>query len=393
MNPILFFLGSELLFVAQKDRTAVLNLCLYENITYTDFECDAEGNITFRCSKHDAKKLMRRCGEKDIEIARLASYGLPSLLWRYRRRAGILLGSLAALFLLILSQLFIWDVRIVGNTEMTEQEIREELKACGFGIGTYIPDVRAAELENRVLIASDRISWISVYLNGTVATVQVIEHSAPPDTESARNPANLIAASDGQIEVVELYRGNVTVKIGQAVKKGDLLVSGVYGDEQEGIRYTRAAGKVLARTEKQFFIEIPFQYEEKIYSEPKCGEIILNFFDFSMKIFKNTGNFIQSYDIIEADHAWGVPLRHPLPMGITVMQMHPYTVQMRTLTQEEASVLAYAALERQLSSFSNETQLLQKRIRVTMTDTAFCLECTVECIEDIAVQSEFEIVQ
>ena len=102
---------------------------------------------------------------------------------------------------------------------------------------------------------------------------------------------------------------------------------------------------------------------------------------------------MQSYDIIEADRVFGLPLRYPIPIWVTVMQMHPYILQARTRSNEEASALAYAALEQALASLSEQTQLLQKRIRVTVTDTAFCLECTVECIEDIAVQSEFEIVQ
>ena len=149
----------------------------------------------------------------------------------------------------------------------------------------------------------------------------------------------------------------------------------------------------MARTERQFLIEIPFAYEEKLYQKPKCGEIVLNFFDFSAKIFKNTGNLMQTYDIIYKDYIPFSFLPRPLPFGWTVATYLPYTVQNAVRSPEEASALAYAELERALSALSEETQLLSKSIRVTMTDTAFCLECTVECIEDIAVQSEFEIAE
>ncbi len=393
MNPVLFLFGSDVLFCTAEHRTAVLNFCLYESISYCDFQCDEEGNVTFRCSLRDSKRLRRRAERHGVPLARLSSRGIPALLIRYRKRAGLLLGSVFALVLVILAQRFVWDVRIVGNTSLTESEVLSELKECGFGVGTYIPSVRSAELENRLLIASDRIAWISLYLDGTVATVQIIEGVQAPEEPPIKQPANLIAAADGQIELVELYRGNVVVKIGQAVRKGDLLVSGVYGDENTPIRYTRAAGKVLARTEKKICIEIPLSYEQKVYGEAKCGEIVLNFFDFSLKIFKNTGNSISSYDIIETDATPSLPLRHPLPVELTVSQILPYTVRTATRTPEEASALAYAELERSLAQLSDETQLLQKRITVTVTDTAVVLECTLECIEDIAVQHEFEIAE
>ena len=61
-------------------------------------------------------------------------------------------------------------------------------------------------------------------------------------------------------------------------------------------------------------------------------------------------------------------------------------------TPEAALELAYEQLARELGGFSDDTQLLRKDIRTTLTDDALILDCTVLCIENIAVQSEFEIV-
>ena len=80
-------------------------------------------------------------------------------------------------------------------------------------------------------------------------------------------------------------------------------------------------------------------------------------------------------------------------MELTVAQDLPYTLRNETRTAQEASALAYAELERSLAQLSKETQLLQKRITVSVTDTAVFLECTLECIEEIAVQHEFEIAE
>jgi hypothetical protein len=62
-------------------------------------------------------------------------------------------------------------------------------------------------------------------------------------------------------------------------------------------------------------------------------------------------------------------------------------------TYEEASALAYAQLSRELAILTENAELLDKRIVVTPAEDRVILECTVKCIEDIAVQAELEITQ
>jgi similar to stage IV sporulation protein len=260
--------------------------------------------------------LQKRCAGSGVEVGVERSFGLPYFCYRHRKRAGIFLGTLLSVILMFLSQRFVWDVRVTGNDTMTESEVIEELSACGFGVGSYIPGFRAGELENRVLISSDKIAWISIYLDGTVATVQVVEHGTAPPAEDVSKPANLVAAFDGQIETLELYRGSCLVTAGQAVKKGDLLVSGIYDSQTQGMRYTRASGKVFARAWQRIRVEIPFRYEEKVYGEAQRGDVTLNFFGFSTKILKSTGNLVGSYDIIEDEKEYALGNGCRLPFSV-----------------------------------------------------------------------------
>ena len=60
---------------------------------------------------------------------------------------------------------------------------------------------------------------------------------------------------------------------------------------------------------------------------------------------------------------------------------------------EAALALAYEQLAVKLSDLSDGVQILSKEITTTITDAALVLECKVECIENIARQVEFEIVE
>ncbi|MBR2927074.1 MAG: sporulation protein YqfD [Clostridia bacterium] len=391
-GPFLLLFGGCRLVADAQNRTAFLNLCLIHSISYRDFVWDAQGCIHASFSLLASKKLLRLARENGITVCVERSIGLPAFLFRHRRRAGLAIGMLLIAAMLFFSEKFIWDIEILGNESMTYHEVVKELRQVGFGVGSYIPDVRTLELENRVLIASDRISWLSIRIDGTVATVQILENHAPPKEEPTR-PANVIATADGQIEVVQLYRGDCVVHVGQAVRAGDLLISGLYDSPTSGYRYTRAAGKVLARTERTLTVEIPLQYEQKIYEKPKYSEILLNFFDFSLKIFKKGGKENASCDIMKKEIAWELFGVRFVPIWLSVEQRVPYRTEMRTRSAEEATLLAYRSLELQMQSFAEDSQLLQKQIVTTIREDALVLECHLICIEDIAQQTEFEIVE
>ena len=391
INVALFLSGGQRVRTTAAYSTALLDVCLQYALPYTDFQCDTEGNISFLVPSPKMRLVRRACEARGIVISVVEKVGLPHILWRYRRRIGFALGCLLSAALIVCSQQFVWDIRVYGNEEMSEEEILDELRACGFGVGSYIPDLAAPQLENRVLLASDRISWISIRMDGTVGVVQVIEARDPSPIEENNTPANLIASCDGQIEYLQLYRGNPVVVVGQAVRRGELLVSGIYDSNLYGYRYTRAAGQVMARTEREIRVEIPLAYEEKAYGEAFASEKTLHFFNFSLKFLKNSRNESLSCDIIKEKkrlEPFGIGR---LPLYLEVETCTPYELVRQTRTHEEALTLAYGELDVRFSELSDTVQILRKTITTEMREDCLVLVCRLSCIEDIAVQSELEI--
>ncbi len=388
MKLPLYLLGGLKLTVLPDAVPQVLTLCLSRKIPFSEFESRADGGISFRCPLFFGKKLLRELRERGIE-PEVGRFGLPHLFYTHRHRWGLFLGGLCALVLFWLSAHFVWSVRVTGNEKLTATQVRTLLAAGGLEIGSYLPELHMSEIETRVLLESDELAWISVHMEGTVAVVQVIERNPPPQNSSL--PANLVAARDGQIEYLELYRGTPVVKTGQAVRAGDLLVSGVRDSQTVGFQVTRAAGKVLARTDREFTVEVPLSYEEKVYESAKTGRITLQFFKFSMNFFENSGNRVPLCDIIEMkSSAERIGLKD-LPVSVCRQVIRPYRTEPRQRTPEEALDFAYADLERELSGLSSDIRILRKDLSTTITDTALILTCHLYCLEDIALQTEFEV--
>ena len=397
MSVFLFLRGSCTVAIPSIHRTAAMNMCMQMGLQYSNFVWREDGGVAFCCTVSSARRFLTVCRARDIEVEIVAYRGLPRLLKRIFDRPGLVVGAVLALTLMVMSGLFVWDVQISGNVELTDGEVIEELRACGFGVGSYLPTLRVREIENRVLMASERIGWLSINTEGTVARVQIIEHISGEDEDgenaSLAQPANLIATRDGQIEYLELYRGNPVVTAGQAVKAGELLVSGLYDSQTGGFRYTRAAGRVMARTERVIKVEIPLSYEEKVYDEPILEGVEVHFFDFSYKIFKNSGNQDILCDIIKYNAEFKRLGRNRLPVSLTRTEAHPYHIEQKERSTEEALELCYTQLAQELDTLSGDVQLLQKEIATEVGETSVILICTLTCIENIAKVQDFEIVQ
>ncbi len=390
MNASYFFLGTVTLCVDYTNITQLLDLCMYESIPYSDF-CAYNDHVTlcFRLTAY--KKLWKQARERGIEYKIIQRRGLPFLLGRYRYRFGLYLGILLSATLIFLSQRFIWSIEVVGNESLSSHEVREVLSHHGFSVGSYIPSANTDRIENKILIESDTISWISINIIGTVAEVQIREREEPPCESVVTKPANLVAAKSGVIEDVRIFRGNTVVASGQYVKKGDLLVSGLFDSVQVGFRFTRAAGEVYARTVEEFYIEIPYEYEGKVYTGQEYSNKYLNFFDYSMNISKKGGNegaFYDKIDIVEnCDLFFGIKT----PFSLRTERFLEYKTVSMTRTRSGAEELAYFELESRLAKLSEDATMLKKTVTPYAKDDRFILHCVIVLIEDIAEVSEFDV--
>ncbi len=390
MNLSYYFLGSVEISVDYTNITPLLNLCMYQSIPYSDFHADSD-KVTMRLRLTAYKRLEKEAMARGIEFKVIRNQGLPFILGRYRYRFGLFLGILCAAAMILLSQRFIWEIDIVGNESLTSHEICEALSRQGFSVGSYIPHANTDRIENKILIESDTISWISINIIGTVAEVQIRERTEQRSESVVSKPANLVASKSGIIEEVRVFRGNTVVASGKYVEKGELLVSGLFDSVQVGFRYTRAAGEVYARTVEEFYIEIPYEYEGKVYTGAEYSNKYLNFFDYSMNISKKCGNEGAFYDKIDnvedCELFWGIKT----PFTLRTERFLEYKTVSMTRTRSGAEELAYFELESRLAALSENATMLKKTVTPYAFEDRFILHCVIVLIEDIAEVSEFDV--
>lgn len=336
-----------------------------------------------------AKAAEAACRTAGIKIERKRSWGIMHFLYTHRKRPGLFIGALLAAAVIALSDDYLWAVEIEGCDKADRQQVEKLLAENGLYVGKRLDELDVDRTETLVLLASDEISWMSINLEGTCARVQVREAVLEKAETSSKN-ANIVAARDGVIEYFELFSGVPAAEVGQAVRKGELLISGIREDRYGDFTAGRAAGRVMAVTERELEVFVPLVYTEKSVSEGRILEKSLIFFSKEIKIFKRGSQKGESCDTIdnaEMLHFFG---EAPLPVGIRTVREAVVEETEEYRSEAEAEELAYQCLARRLTEELSEAEILKKTLSWQMTEEGYLLSCRLKCIEDIAAVREFD---
>ena len=385
-----FLTGSRTVRIVASAAGEVMNLCRVHGFVYWNLRFCGE-HICLDLSLRSSRRLLHVCRERGIAAVAEKERGLPVLLWRYRRRWGLAVGALCFCAILIASPRVLWGIEVDGNRFVSDEEVLSELRACGLSLGCSLAELDTEVVENRVLIRSDEISWISINLIGTVAHVELREVEEIVPEEPTYVAANLVASKAGKIEMLEEVRGNVVIKPGDLVSEGELLVGGLYDTANGGLRYCCAKGKVYARTEYDFLIELPRSYEQKRYTGRKKVQKSLIFFEKEIKFFGNSRNLPSSCDTIDIVKYFSLGDGCVLPFGIRTVSYREYETCEAERSDAELLDAAYEALYEQMDREAPEGMLVRKNVESEITEGGIELWCRAEFLENIAILKEIEI--
>lgn len=369
-----------------------LNLCMRYGFTYYSLSLDEnEGILHVRAPLSQRRRIICACRAWQIRIRAGKTMGLPKHLGRLRGRWGMLIGAVLGIALILLSQSVLWRIDVVGNDTVETEHVLELLSENGISVGARISDIATESAEQRIMMSEGDIAWISVNIRGTVAHVEIREQVEGNADSTPTKPANLVSNFDAQIVSLEVYSGFVSVKEGDLVHRGDLLVSGIYKTENAPARYTRAVGSVIGRVRCTFEVHIPLTQTEKVPTGEKFSQKTLIFFGKTIKLFTNCGKIPPTCDIISCKYTPNPLSLGELPVSLTSTDYYPYEEWSVRIGEAEAIEQAYRELYSQIENALPEAQILKKEISGELREDEYVLCCTVSALCNIARCVEIEI--
>ena len=389
-HPFLFLIGYRRYETSRDNIGKLIDLCRTEGIPYREV-IFWDSSASFVTSFFYSFRLEKRAREHGLQLTLIASCGIPALLLRYRHRYGLFLGIIISVALIFLSGSVIWDIRIDGENRLTEREVKSLLSDCGLELGTRRRALDIDTLENRVMIRSDDIAWISVNIIGTVAEVEIRELTVIEEPEELGDASNIVADTDGRIVGFEDAKGNIAVEIGESVAEGQLLIGGIYGDEESGFRYTNAQGRVLAEVDRTFELEIPRVESKKVYTgEVKCEKYLI-FFKKRIKFFANYRNLPTSCDKIEVEEFIGAPRGFELPFGIYEVRYLEYEYVDEVRDDAALSAIADHRMDALIADQLADAEILRKKTQFDLYDDKLVVRAKIRCVQNIAKRKDIEV--
>ncbi|MBQ8350957.1 MAG: sporulation protein YqfD [Clostridia bacterium] len=306
-----------------------------------------------------------------------------------RQRAGLLLGGVLAMLLFSFLGGRVWDVRISGNTYLSDAQILQELENAGFGEGAALSSLDTKAIAGDVLLASQDLSFVGINMRGTVAYVHVVERMQQEEEDSSVQGSNLVAKTDAVIDTLSVKRGTIAVHRGQVVREGELLVSGIT-EGSDGSKLVRAEGEVFGRVSRRFEIVLPRNSTVRQTKQAQICSFSLVFWGKNINIYTNTGNLPPTYDTIYEIEQLYLGDNVRLPFGFARAVAVSYEEETTMLSDKELVDLAYARLEAELCLALKDGELLCKKIYGSFTEDSYTLICEAECLENIAKTVEFD---
>lgn len=334
----------------------------------------------------DFKRIRGAAFKSNTKIKIEKRSGLPFLLRRYRGRKVFLLG--VALFfaaLYFLSSL-VWKVEVSGVEQTDLFALNQILKENGVKKWVWSSSIDEGKVRFEVLQQLNTVSWIGISVKGTDVMVEIKERTPTPEMIPADQPCHLVAAKDGVVELMLVREGEAQVKVGDTVYQGQLLASALKGIDVESPLPVHSFGEVIARTWTHESMVQPLVIEEKEVTGQQKSRYGIKISKIFINFFGNTGNLYPECDTIEETvwKAGGVSL-----IKRVIREIH---VTRRELTEEEAVQLAEEQMTKELSSQVPEgTELVSISTDVQTAEQGnIKVNCTFECLENIAVQQAYE---
>ena len=314
-------------------------------------------------------------------------HGALFSLSKIKNRWGIFVGIVLGIIFISYISGFVWNIEITGNKTLGEGELRSFLSDNGFTEGVRWRDADRDKIENLLLASFDKCAFAHINRNGTSATLEIDEAVEKPKTVNRKKYANLKAKKSGIIVKATVYDGWAVRNRGDAVTKGDLLISGIYSGEKKVTLYTHARGEYIARVKEKFSLTVNRNQSYKKYlSEIERKSILF----FGLKIPLYIGKTPKNAEVTTSNSCLVLNGKE-LPLGIQKCKIKTYKNEVRTLSDRELNALCESEVKKELDTDFSDYKIIKTKLSTELLTSCAKVTGYVICHEDIGEEVRIRI--
>ncbi len=250
-----------------------INLCSNKNILLWEIE-KREDTYTMCVSLRSFYQLRPIARKTKVRVVISERYGLPFFVPGMLRRKAFLAGLCLTVAFWMISSMFVWDIQVTGNYQVTDDVFFTFLEEEGVRTGMRRRDLNIGELEKQIRRKFSQVTWTSGRLDGTRLVIEIKENDMPIPVEIQEDAGigkDLVAEYDGVITDMIVRCGVPKAGIGSEVKKGDVLVEGripIYAEDGtiREYRTVMSDADIMLEHTGNFQAYLPADYTRKQYT-------------------------------------------------------------------------------------------------------------------------------
>ena len=247
MIKVFRYLAGYVVFTAKGGfRERFINLCAVGRVRVWDINC-FDGYIKGKIAVRDFRKLRRIVRKTGVKLSISEKVGLPFYLRQHSNRVGLIVSVAFYIVFCGIMNRFIWCIDTCDSDNFSREQIISAAENAGLRHGIYVSSFDEEKAAREIYKAFDgNLSWVKVNIKGSLAAIEYREKTEKLEIEEKGEPSNIIADFDGVIVSDETYQGVKNLSRGNAVRKGDILISGVVEGIDQKTLYYEAKGKFTA---------------------------------------------------------------------------------------------------------------------------------------------------
>ncbi len=380
-----FLLGYVKITVSGRFPERFLNICANNGIAvwYTHKRGNNIECCVFAKDYRRLKRLRKGCA---VSVRIKRKYGLPLFFHRYRRRMGMAVG--AAIFCMVLAVMpnFVWSITVNSDGSISEGQVLVAMEEMGLKIGTPCSQVDTGNMRVQLALALDKVSWVSINTDATAVTVEV--RSATEKEEKDEAFSNLVAECDGRITAVYVRSGSAAVKVGDAVVKGQLLVSGTeeYKDGSTVFRHSDA--DIIAQTEHKVTVSVPFKQTVAVDTGRVCRRRVASVFGLDIPLYFGEIDFPYRSQAKKTELIIGGV---KLPIWTAYADFYEVSEREITLSFDEAKKRAERLLQAQMERQLADKEVVSFEVEYEKKENELVAVATCICSENIVKTEYFDL--
>lgn len=372
----------------------LLNLCATENLLFWGLHWKSATELSLSIPQNELESLTALVARQGGILSIEKESGFPLLLKRLRRRIGFILGMTLSLLAVTLLSRFVFVIEITGNQRVSSGEIRLALERAGLTSGTYGGGLPLSQMTQATLSQLEGISWMSINIHGTRATVQVVEATLAPKIPPTEGLFDIVSQANGIIESIQVHQGQALVEVGETVMVGQLLISGnvelpppLYSTEPSLWMSVPSSGSVWARTWHELTAVIPLTTRTKTDLGVTIHSYQLDLLGDVTSFFTHQLLFPTNYQKIRS--TFHLPELESVPISVIHMEETPYHLTEATLNREESRLLLETRLLSQLAFLVGEDgEIRSTSFQTVESNGLLSVTLSAECFEEIGTVTE-----